>query len=175
MALLSGLLTLSALAPARSATCRTSTQGSLRSAKCAVRTHAQSPAAATPVQDVGVPYADDMQQSMTTMKLIAPHATCWQSCGGWFSAKGDKSMNWLILIILAILVLAPVRKAFFSAWRFTLPVIAGFIFAAVMLKAVIKMNLPGLAILGICLFVAVVIGVEAKQMIDETFGPRKQQ
>lgn len=81
---------------------------------------------------------------------------------------------WLIILFAFILVFAPVRKAFFANrnWRFTLPATAGFIFAIVMLKGVMKMNLPGLAILGISIYVALIIGFE---FCNNIFGSGKRQ
>jgi hypothetical protein len=80
-------------------------------------------------------------------------------------------MFWLIVVFLFILLVAPIRRAFFSAWRFTLPAIAGFVFAVVMIKGVMKMNLPGLMVLGISIFVAIEAGV----MGLEIFGSGKRQ
>jgi hypothetical protein len=84
-------------------------------------------------------------------------------------------MFWLIAISLFILLVAPVRQAFFSAWRFFLPAIAGFVFAIVIIRGVMKMNLPGLAVLGISTIVAIEAGVIGMQWFNETFGSNKKQ
>lgn len=84
-------------------------------------------------------------------------------------------MFWLVIIFLIVLVIAPLRKTFFAAWRFTLPAIIGFVFAIVMIRCVMKINLPGLAVLGIGLLVAIEIGVIGQQWFNETFGSNKQQ
>lgn len=79
---------------------------------------------------------------------------------------------WILLAIL-ILVLAagPLRQKILVNWSFILPAIGGFIFAIVMLKIVMKMNLPGFAILGISVFVAIEAGVIGL----EIFGSSKRQ
>jgi hypothetical protein len=115
--------------------------------------------AVIPVQGVVAPYADATLRFMQTMKLTVPDVTHWHCCDGWFLAKGDKAMFWLIAIFLFILLVAPIRRAFFSAWRFTLPAIAGFVFTIVMIRGVMKMNLPGLMVLGTSIFVAIEAGV----------------
>ena len=84
-------------------------------------------------------------------------------------------MFWLIIIFLIVLVVAPMRKAFFAAWRFTLPAMIGFVFTVVMIRGVMKLNLPGLAVLGIGILVAIEIGVIGQQWFNETFGSNKQQ
>jgi len=84
-------------------------------------------------------------------------------------------MLWLITIFLFILLVAPVRRAFFSAWRFFLPAIIGFVFAIVMIRGVMKMNLPGLMVLGISILVAIEAGVIGLQWFNETFGSNKKQ
>jgi hypothetical protein len=133
---------------------------------------ARLPAAATVAQGVLALYVDAMLLSfIQVMKLTAQDATRWFCCDGWFWANGDKAMFWLIAIFLFILLVAPIRRAFFSAWRFTLPAIAGFVFAVVMIRGVMKMNLPGLMVLGICVFVAIEAGVIGL----EIFGSGKRQ
>jgi hypothetical protein len=127
--------------------------------------------AVIPVQGVVAPYADAMLPFIQLKKLTVPVATRWCCCGGWFWAKGDKAMFWLIVIFLITLVIAPLRKAFFSAWRFTLPAIAGFVFAIVMIRGVMKMNLPGLMVLGI----SAVVAIEAGAIGLEIFGSGKRQ
>ena len=84
-------------------------------------------------------------------------------------------MFWLIAIVLLVLVIAPLRNAFFSAWRFTLPATMGFIFAIIMIRGVMKLNLPGLAVLGIGLLVAIEAGVVGQQWFNETFGSNKKK
>jgi hypothetical protein len=86
-----------------------------------------------------------------------------------------KQMFWLFVIFLIILVIAPVRKVFFAAWRFTLPAIMGFLFAIVMIRSVMKINLPGLMVLGISTIVAIEAGVIGLQWFNETFGSNKKQ
>jgi len=83
-------------------------------------------------------------------------------------------MFWLIVIFLFILLVAPIRQAFFSAWRFILPAMIGFVFTVVMLRGVMKINLPGLAVLGIGLLVAIEIGVVVQQWFNETFGSKQR-
>ena len=83
-------------------------------------------------------------------------------------------MFWLITIFLFILLVAPVRQAFFGAWRFTLPATMGFIFAIIMIRGVMKINLPGLAVLGIGLLVAIEAGVVGQQWFNDTFGPKRE-
>jgi hypothetical protein len=84
-------------------------------------------------------------------------------------------MFWLIAIFLFILLVAPARRAFFSAWRFFLPAVIGFVFAIVMLRCVMKLNLPGLAVLGMGLFVAMAAGMMGLQIFDNMFGSNKKQ
>jgi len=83
-------------------------------------------------------------------------------------------MLWLIAIFLFILLVAPIRQAFFSAWRFTLPAVMGFVFALVMLGYVMKIHLPALAVLGIGLLVAIEAGVIGLQWLNETFGSKRR-
>jgi hypothetical protein len=132
-------------------------------------------AAASPVQDVVALYADAMPRSMKTARRIAPDATRWRCCDGWFLAGGDKAMLWLTVIFLLILLIAPVRKAFFSAWRFTLPAMIGFVFTVVMIRCVMKMNLPSLMVLGISTIVAIEAGVVGQHWFNETFGSNRQR
>lgn len=83
-------------------------------------------------------------------------------------------MVWLIMIFLVVLVVAPTRKAFFAAWRFTIPAIIGFVFAILMIRGVMKLNLPGLAVLGIGILVAIEAGVVVQQWFNETFGSKRR-
>ncbi len=81
----------------------------------------------------------------------------------------------MIPIFLIILVLAPTRRVFLGAWRFTLPAIMGFLFAVVMVKGVMRISLPGLAVLGIALLVAIEVGVVGFQWFNETFGSNRKE
>lgn len=83
---------------------------------------------------------------------------------------------WILLAIL-ILVLAagPLRRKMLANWPFILPAIAGFVFAVVMIRGVMKMNLPGLMVLGISTIVAIEAGVIGLQWFNETFGSNKQR
>jgi len=83
-------------------------------------------------------------------------------------------MFWLIVVFLFMLLVAPIRRAFFSAWRFILPAMIGFVFTVVMLKGVMKLNLPGLAVLGISILVAIESGVVGQQWFNETFGSKQR-
>jgi hypothetical protein len=111
---------------------------------------------------------------MKMARHIAPDATRWRFCDGWCWVRGDKAMFWLIVIFLIVLVIAPLRKAFFAAWRFTLPAIIGFIFAIVIIRGVMKLNLPGLAVLGIGILVAIEAGVIGLQWFNETFNSKRR-
>ncbi|MGA2916582.1 MAG: hypothetical protein ABSE89_11210 [Sedimentisphaerales bacterium] len=82
-------------------------------------------------------------------------------------------MYWLITLFAVMFVFAPVRKVFFATWRFFLPAIAGLIFALVMLKAVMKINLPGFMVLGISAYLAVQAGVIGMQYLNDIFGSNK--
>lgn len=84
-------------------------------------------------------------------------------------------MLWVIVIALFILVVAPARQVFFGAWRFTLPAVMGFVFAIIMLRSVMKANLPGFEVLGLAAFVAMVAGVEGLKIFNDTFGSNKKQ
>ena len=84
-------------------------------------------------------------------------------------------MFWLIVVFLFMLMVAPIRQAFFASWRFTLPAITGFVFALVMLRNVMKLNLPGFAVLGIGILVAIEAGVVGLQCLNETFGSKRRQ
>ena len=84
-------------------------------------------------------------------------------------------MFWLIVVFLLMLMVAPIRRAFFASWRFTLPAIAGFVFALAMLRGVMKPNLPGLMVLGIAIFVAIEAGVTGLQPFNETSGSKRRQ
>lgn len=84
-------------------------------------------------------------------------------------------MFWLVIIFLIVLVIAPLRKTFFAAWRFILPAMIGFVFTVVMIRCVMKINLPDLAVLGIGILVAIEAGVVGQQWFNETFGSNKQR
>jgi hypothetical protein len=126
------------------------------------------------VQGVDAPYADAMHRSMKMARPIVQAAILWCYCDGWCWVRGDKLMFWLVIIFLIVLVIAPLRKTFFAAWRFTLPAIIGFVFAIVMIRCVMKINLPGLAVLGIGILVAIEAGVVGQQWFNETFGSKRR-
>jgi putative effector of murein hydrolase LrgA (UPF0299 family) len=81
----------------------------------------------------------------------------------------------LLAILVLLLVAGPLRRSMLANWRFFLPAAMGFFFAIILIRSVLKMNLPGFFVLGISLFMAMEAGVIGLQWFNDTFGPRKQQ
>ena len=78
----------------------------------------------------------------------------------------------LLLAIPALLLVAgPLRRN----WKFFLPAAMSFIFATIMLRNVMKINLPGLEVLGLAAFIAMVAGAEGLKILNDTFGSNKKQ
>jgi hypothetical protein len=82
-------------------------------------------------------------------------------------------MFWLIAIVLLVLVIAPLRNAFFAAWRFTIPAAAGLIAGVALAAFLVRFGLPGWTMLFMPCVFAMGIGSAGKQWLDENFGPPK--
>lgn len=84
-------------------------------------------------------------------------------------------MSLLLAIPALLLVAGPLRRGILANWMFFLPAVAGFSFAIVMLKSVMKMNLPGFEVLGLAAFIAMVAGTEGVKILSDLFGSNKKQ
>ena len=81
-------------------------------------------------------------------------------------------MTWLLILAsVAVLLLAPLRRAYLSAWRFTVPVTIA-IFATIMLLGVFgSFGLPCWVVLVLIILIALEMGFEGKRLLDENFSP----
>ena len=82
-------------------------------------------------------------------------------------------MKWLITILLMLLILGPLRRAFFRNWRFNVPaVLAGLVAWVVVSNAIGPLD-PWWMPHAVAAFVALGAGAAVKQWLDEVFGKEK--
>jgi energy-converting hydrogenase Eha subunit A len=78
---------------------------------------------------------------------------------------------WAILGLAVVLLLAPLRRAFLTAWRFTVPVTIA-VFVTILLLGVFgSFGLPCWAVLVLIILIALEMGFEEKRLLDENFSP----
>ena len=82
-------------------------------------------------------------------------------------------MKWLIIIFSVLIVLGPLRHAFFRNWRFNVPAVLGGIAGWVVASASMKANDPRWVPHAVAAFVALGAGAAVKQWLDEVFGKEK--
>jgi uncharacterized membrane protein len=83
---------------------------------------------------------------------------------------------WILLAIPALLLVAgPLRRRFLSAWRFTIPAVAGLVVGIVLAAFLVSFGLPAWTMLFLPCVFAMGIGSAGKQWLDENFGPPKGQ
>jgi len=82
-------------------------------------------------------------------------------------------MTLLIIAGIIVLVFAPLRRAFFAAWRVTIPLVIGLVAGLWFIGFVGHMGAPGWIVLFAALWLALRIVVEGKEWLDEHFGSHK--
>jgi hypothetical protein len=85
-------------------------------------------------------------------------------------------MLWLLVLIpLLVLGVAPLRRAFLTAWRFTFPAALGFLGGAVLSAFLVGFGVPALVMLILPPLLALQMGAFGKAWFDQNFGPSKDQ
>ena len=82
-------------------------------------------------------------------------------------------MRWFIISILFVLACGPLRKRFFSNWRFTIPALIGGVCAWFLFNSVFTFACPWWAVPAAVLIAALGIGINAKLPFDEIFRRRE--
>jgi len=80
---------------------------------------------------------------------------------------------WAVMGLVVVLLLAPLRRAFFGAraWRFTVPVTIAVFVTILLLGAFGSFGLPCWAALVLIILIALEMGFEGKRLMDQNFGP----
>lgn len=82
-------------------------------------------------------------------------------------------MTLLIIAGIIVLVLAPLRRAFFAAWRVTIPLVIGLAVALWFMGFVGNLGGPGWIVLFTAFILAMEVAVTGKEWLEEHFGRRK--
>jgi hypothetical protein len=78
---------------------------------------------------------------------------------------------WAVLGLVVVLLLAPLRRAFFAAWRFTVPVTIAVFVTILLLGAFGSFGLPCWVALVLIILIALEMGFEGKRLLDQNFSP----
>jgi len=78
---------------------------------------------------------------------------------------------WLLMVGLTIVLVAPLRRAFFCSWRFTVPAVAALLGGLVFTAWLVGFGIPGWAMLFLPPVMALGVGAGAKQWLDQNLGP----
>jgi len=83
---------------------------------------------------------------------------------------------WILLVIPALLLVAGLlRRRFLSAWRFTIPAVAGLVAGFVLAAFLVRFGVPGWAMLFLPFVMAMGLGAAGKQWFDENLGSPKDK
>lgn len=84
-------------------------------------------------------------------------------------------MLWLLILasVAVLLLLAPLRRAYFAAWRFTIPVTIAVFITIVLLGVFGSFGLPCWAVLILLVLIGLEMGFEGKRLLDQNFGPSR--
>lgn len=82
-------------------------------------------------------------------------------------------MKLLLIVFLLILILGPLRRAFFRSWRFNVPAVLAGIAAWVVVSNAMKAHDPWWMPHAVAALVALGAGAAVKQWLDEIFGKEK--
>jgi hypothetical protein len=84
-------------------------------------------------------------------------------------------MFWIpIAAVLLVVLIAPIRNAFFGAWRFMLPAIGGLVGGLLFTSFLVGFGVPAWAMLVLPPLLAFSCGAAGKAWLDQNFGPPKQ-
>jgi len=83
---------------------------------------------------------------------------------------------WILLAIPALLLVGgPLRRRFLTAWRFTIPAVAGLVVGICLAGFLVSFGVPAWAMLFLPFVMAMGLGAEGKRWFDENFGPPKDR
>ena len=82
-------------------------------------------------------------------------------------------MTLLIIAGIIVLVLAPLRRAFFAAWRVTIPLVIGIVAGLWFIGFVANLGGPGWIVLFVAFILVMEVAVTGKEWLEEHFGHRK--
>lgn len=82
---------------------------------------------------------------------------------------------WAVLGLAVVLLLAPLRRAFFGAgaWRFTVPLTIAVYVTILLLGVFGSFGLPCWGVLVLIILIALEMGFEGKRLLDQNFGPSR--
>ena len=78
----------------------------------------------------------------------------------------------LLLVGVLLLLVGPLRRPFFSAWRLSLPLVGGAVVGGLIACYMVKQGAPTWIMLVGPVLGAVALGGAAKELLDDVFGPK---
>ncbi|MBE3097822.1 MAG: hypothetical protein IMZ44_11945 [Planctomycetes bacterium] len=80
---------------------------------------------------------------------------------------------WLAIGLTVVLLIAPLRRAFLAAWRFTVPATIALLITFLLLGVFGSFGLPCWAVLVLLVLIGLEMGFEGKRLLDQNFGPSR--
>jgi len=85
-------------------------------------------------------------------------------------------MFWLLVVVsVLVLLIAPLRKGFFTHWRFTIPAAGALVGGLMFAGFLVSFGVPAWAMLILPPLLALHIGAACKAWLDQNLGPRNEQ